>query len=55
MVETVDDVRTKVKAVRRERLKRSLDGTGSQALGTIISHIVSIVEQKARAHAGAHK
>ncbi len=46
MVETVDDIRTKVKAVRRERLKRCLDGAGSHALETIISHIVSIVELK---------
>jgi predicted glycosyltransferase len=53
MVETVDDVKTKVKAVRRERLKHSLDSAGSQALDTIISHIVSIVEHKTRDHVSA--
>ncbi len=46
MLETIDDVRTKVKAVRREKLKRQLVGSGSQALETIVSHIVSIVELK---------
>ncbi len=46
MLETADDVRTKVKAVRREQLKRRLGGAGSQALETIVSHIVSIVELK---------
>jgi uncharacterized protein len=46
LLETVDDVRTKIKAIRREQLAPRLNGANSPALETIIRNIVSIVEFK---------
>jgi uncharacterized protein len=47
LLETVEDIRTKVKAVRRERSWQHLNGSNSPALETIVRNIVSIVECKA--------
>lgn len=44
LLETVEDVRTKIKAVRRERSWHPLNGPNSPALDTIVRDIVSIVE-----------
>ncbi len=44
LLETVEDVRTKIKAVRRERPRQLLNGSNSPALETIVRDIVSIVE-----------
>jgi uncharacterized protein len=45
LLETVEDVRTKIKAVRREQ-KQRLSGENSPALETIVRNIISIVEFK---------
>lgn len=44
LLETVEDVRTKIKAVRREQLKRLPSETNSPALETIVVNIISMVE-----------
>lgn len=44
MLETVEDVRTKIKVVRRDRSQRRFDQSKSQALETIINHIVHIIQ-----------
>lgn len=44
LIETAEDVQSKIKAVRRQRSAPSLNGNNSQALETIISNIISIVE-----------
>ena len=46
LLETVEDVRTKIKAVRREPHKQRLSGENSPALETIVQNIISIVEFK---------
>jgi uncharacterized protein len=46
MLETVEDVRTKIKPERRESHKQRLDGENSPALETIVRNIISIVESK---------
>jgi uncharacterized protein len=46
LLETVEDVRTKIKAVRREPDKQGLNGENSPALDTIVRNIISIVEFK---------
>ena len=44
LLETAEDVRSKIKAVRRARSPHSFDGTNSPALETIVLNIISIVE-----------
>jgi predicted glycosyltransferase len=44
LIETADDVRNKIKAVRRQKSTPSLNGANSLALETIVSNIISIVE-----------
>jgi predicted glycosyltransferase len=46
LLETVEDVRTKVKPVRREQREQCLNGENSPALETIVRNIISIVESK---------
>jgi predicted glycosyltransferase len=46
LLETVEDVKTKIKAVRQELQKHRLSGENSQALETIVQNIISIVEGK---------
>ena len=46
LLETVEDVRTKIKAVRREPHTQRLSGENSPALETIVQNIISIVEFK---------
>jgi len=46
LLETVEDVRTKIKAVRRERSRQHLNGSNSPALETIVRDLVSIVESR---------
>jgi uncharacterized protein len=47
LLETVEDVRSKIKAVPRARSKQCFGGGNSPALETIVRNIVSIVESKA--------
>jgi len=54
LLESVDDVRTKIKAVRREQSERQLNGVNSPALETIVRNIISIVEFKTAAPQIAH-
>jgi len=49
LLETVDDVRTKIRAVRREPHKHRLSGENSPALEAIVQNIISIVEGKTQA------
>ncbi len=44
LLETVEDVRSKIKAVRRAETKQGFDGANSPALETIVLNIISIVE-----------
>jgi len=44
LVETIEDIRTKIKAVRRVRSKQRFDGANSPALATIVRNIISIAE-----------
>ena len=44
LLETVDDVRTKIKTVRRDPHKQRLNEENSPALDTIVQNIISIVE-----------
>ena len=46
LLETVEDVRTKIKAVHRDPHKQRLSGENSPALDTIVQNIISIVESK---------
>ena len=46
LLETVEDVRTKIKAVHRDPHKQRLSGENSPALDTIVRNIISIVESK---------
>jgi uncharacterized protein len=46
LLETVEDVRTKIKAVRREPHKEHLSRENSPALESIVQNIISIVEFK---------
>jgi predicted glycosyltransferase len=46
LLETVEDVRTKIKPVRRELREQRLNGENSPALDTIVRNIISIVESK---------
>jgi uncharacterized protein len=46
LIETAEDVQSKIKAVRRQRSTPSLNGANSPALETIVSNIISIVEFK---------
>jgi predicted glycosyltransferase len=46
LVETVEDVRTKIKAVPRQPHKQCLNGKNSPALETIVQNIISIAEFK---------
>jgi hypothetical protein len=46
LLESVEDVRTKINVVRRERLKQRLGEANSEALGTIVRNIVAILESK---------
>jgi predicted glycosyltransferase len=46
LLETVEDVRTKIKVVRREKLRQRVDGRSNPTLEAIISNITSIVESK---------
>ncbi|MFZ0796986.1 MAG: DUF354 domain-containing protein [Terriglobales bacterium] len=46
LLETVEDVWTKVKAVRREKLRQRVDGRSSPTLEAIVRNIISIVESK---------
>ena len=43
LIETAEDVQSKIKAIRRQRSAPSLNGNNSQALETIISDVISIV------------
>jgi predicted glycosyltransferase len=49
LLETVEDVRTKIKAVRRDPRKQRLNEENSPALDTIVQHIISIVESTSAA------
>ena len=49
LLETVEDVRTKIKTVRRDPHKQHLNGENSPALDTIVQNIISIVESKTAA------
>src|SRR5438552_6032133 len=44
LLETIEDIRTKIKAVRRVRSKQRFDGANSPALATIVRNIISIAE-----------
>jgi uncharacterized protein len=44
LLETVDDVRTKIKTVRRDPHKQRLNEENSPALDTIVQNVISIVE-----------
>jgi len=46
LLQTVDDVRTKIKAVRKRRLKQNLEGTNSSALETIVRNLVWMAGSK---------
>lgn len=46
LLESVEDVRTKIKAVHREKLGPRADGTGSSTLEAIVRDIISLVEFK---------
>jgi predicted glycosyltransferase len=46
LLETIEDVRTKIKPVRRELREQSLNGENSPALDTIVRNIISIVESR---------
>ena len=46
LLETVDDVKTKIKTVRRDPRKQRLNEENSPALDTIVQNIISIVEFK---------
>lgn len=46
LLETVEDVRTKIKAVPREKLGQRVDGTSSRTLEAIVREIVLIIESK---------
>ena len=54
LLETVDDVRTKIKTLRREPHKQRLDEENSPALETIVQNIISIVESKTAASPSVH-
>jgi uncharacterized protein len=54
LLETVEDVRTKIKAVRREKLRRRVDETSSPTLDAIVREIVLIVEGKSLATQAGH-
>ena len=54
LLETVEDIRTKIKAVRREPHKQRLSGENSPALETIVQNIISIVEFKTVASPAVH-
>jgi predicted glycosyltransferase len=54
LLETVEDVRTKIKAVRREPHKQRLSGENSPALETIVQNIISIVEFKTEDSPAVH-
>ena len=43
LLETIEDVRTKIKAVRRKPSKQRFNGANSPALETIVRNIISIV------------
>ena len=49
LLETVEDVRTKIKAVRRGQLKQPLNPADSPALETIVRNIISMVFKTAEA------
>jgi len=49
LLETVEDVRTKIKTVRRDPHKQHINGENSPALDTIVQNIISIVESKTAA------
>jgi predicted glycosyltransferase len=49
LLETVEDVRTKIKTVRRDPHKQRLNEENSPALDTIVQNIISIVESKSAA------
>jgi uncharacterized protein len=49
LLETVEDVRTKIKAVHREPHRQRLSAENSPALETIVQNIISIVEFKTAA------
>ncbi len=49
LLESVEDVRTKVKAIPRERTGTQANGIGRETLETIISNLVSLVECNAPA------
>ena len=49
LLETVDDIRTKIKAVRREQSKQLISQANSPALETIVRSVVSIVESESGA------
>jgi len=44
LLESVNDVRTKIKVVRRERLKQRVGEANGEALETIVRNIVAILE-----------
>ena len=46
LLETVEDVRTKIKTVRRDPHKQRLNAGNSPALDSIVQNIISIVESK---------
>jgi predicted glycosyltransferase len=46
LLESVEDVRTKIKVVRRERLKQRVGEANGEALETIVRNIVAILESK---------
>lgn len=53
LLETVEDVRTKIKILRRDPHKQHLNGENSPALDTIVQNIISIVESKTAASPSA--
>ena len=49
LLETVEDVRTKIKTVRRDPHKQRLNEANSPALDTIVQNIISIIESTSTA------
>jgi len=55
LLESVEQVQTKIQAVRRDKESLSLDHRRSPALETIVNHITDIANQKNRLEPGAVK
>jgi hypothetical protein len=55
LLESVEQVQTKIQAVRRDKAGVSLSHQKSAALETIINHVVNITEAKIRLEPDARK